>query len=312
MVSVIIPAYNYGRFIAETIESLLSQTYTDFECIIIDNGSTDETAEVLKKFSDKRIMCIRQENKGVSHARNVGLKIAKGEYVLFLDADDLVENKKLEVSVKFLVQHPEVDLVYSDMRYFKDGNNKEFFYNYFCDPNGKPWMSMISGKGKEVLAKILKGNFMVICSPLSRMSVIKECGLFDEELLANEDWELWLRIIASGKAIQYLDEPDTKALVRIHNTSLSRDYFKMQVFGLKVLLKNSEKIKSAGLGKELDQRIGQHIKLLHQTLAKDTREKFEEHINELKRLGVFSYFSSNEANLDWLRIKLKIKSIIGG
>jgi glycosyltransferase involved in cell wall biosynthesis len=311
MVSVIIPAYNYGRFIAETVESLLSQTYRDFECIIIDNGSTDETQEVLKKIVDKRIVCIRQENKGVSHARNAGLKMAKGEYVLFLDADDLVENRKLEESVNFLEQHPGVDLVYSDMRYFKDGNSRELFYDYFCDPTGKRWMPYISGSGRDVLARILQGNIMVICAPVLRMQVIRDCGMFDEELLANEDWELWLRIIASEKNIQYFDSPATKALVRIHPTSLSKDFFKMQVFGLKVLLKNSEKIMAAGLGNELSTRIDQHVKLLNHTLGKDNRQQFTLHISELRRLGLLAYFCDDESNLGWLRMKLKVKSIIG-
>jgi hypothetical protein len=99
--------------------------------------------------------------------------------------------------------------------------------------------------------------------------------------------------------------------VRIHPTSLSKDFFKMQVFGLKVLLKNSEKIKAAGLGNELSTRIDQHVKLLNHTLGKDDRQQFTLHVSELRRLGLLAYFCDEESNLNWLRMKLKVKSIIG-
>jgi glycosyltransferase involved in cell wall biosynthesis len=310
MVSVIIPAYNYGHFIAETIDSLLAQTYRDFEIIIIDNGSTDETQAVLKNYNDKRVICIRQENHGVSHARNTGLKIAKGKYILFLDADDLIEKRKLETSVAFLEKNTDLDLVYSDMRYFKSGNINELFYEYSCDPNGKPWMKYISGKGKELVKTILYGNFMVICSPVFRRSLLEQCGYFNEELLANEDWELWLRFLLANKRIQYDDAPESKALVRIHKTSLSRDVFKMQIFGLKVLEINSEKIKSFGLEKEWEERVRGHVTAITATLAQSPSSLFEERINELKRINLLNYITKKQKASSWLRLGLKLRRLM--
>ncbi|MCE3228433.1 MAG: hypothetical protein K0S32_2984 [Bacteroidetes bacterium] len=306
MVSVIIPAYNYGHFIAETIDSLLAQTYTDFEIIIVDNGSTDETQTVLKKYNDKRIICVKQENHGVSHARNTALRMAKGEYILFLDADDLIEKRKLETSVEFLEQNPDVDIVYSDMRYFKSGNKNELFYEYHCEPNGKPWMKYISGQGKELVKTILGGNIMVICSPVFRSSLLKECGLFNEELLANEDWELWMRFLLANKKLQYHDASESKALVRIHKTSLSKDVFKMQIFGLKVLEANGEKIKSFGLEKEWRERVNGHISAIKTTLSQSPSSLFNERFNELKRVGLLKYITKKENPSFWLRLGLKL------
>src|SRR5687767_13185831 len=128
MVSVIIPTYNYARFIGETLQSVKDQAEQDFECLVVDNGSTDNTGEVVQNFlADPRFRYIKQQNLGVSGGRNRGLQEAKRKYIQFLDADDLIEKNKLKVAVAYLEAKPEVQLVYSDMRYFKSENPAEHF-----------------------------------------------------------------------------------------------------------------------------------------------------------------------------------------
>jgi glycosyltransferase involved in cell wall biosynthesis len=113
-VSVIIPTYNYGRFLGEAVDSVLSQTYHDLECIIVDDGSTDETDQVLASFSDKRIVAIRTSRLGVSAARNRGLDVSRGSFLAFLDADDRWRPGKLESQVAIFTDEPDVDMVFSN------------------------------------------------------------------------------------------------------------------------------------------------------------------------------------------------------
>ena len=148
--SVIVPTYNYGRFIGETLECLRAQTYENWECIIIDDGSTDDTAERVSRFMerDARFKFLRQENALQAAAKNNGLRNSAGEYIQFLDADDLIESQKLEQQVEYLETHTHVDIVYGSMRYFKtEAPDEKLFWVW---GENKPWMPETSGSGKEV------------------------------------------------------------------------------------------------------------------------------------------------------------------
>src|SRR5688500_7922397 len=114
LVSVVVPTYNYARFIGETFDSLRAQTYADWECVVVDDGSTDDTVEVVARWRerDPRIRYLRQPNQRQAAAKNTGLKEARGRYIQFLDADDLVEPRKLERQVEFLEATPSADIVY--------------------------------------------------------------------------------------------------------------------------------------------------------------------------------------------------------
>ncbi|MCS7351792.1 MAG: glycosyltransferase family A protein, partial [Anaerolineae bacterium] len=112
-VSVIIPCYNQGMFLAEAIQSIIDQDYSDKEIIVVDDGSTDNTRDVVLRFKDK-IMYIRQDNKGVARARNIGIQASSGDYIAFLDADDVALPGRLKLEAEILDQFPEVGLVASD------------------------------------------------------------------------------------------------------------------------------------------------------------------------------------------------------
>jgi glycosyltransferase involved in cell wall biosynthesis len=312
LVSIIIPAYNYGRFILETLESVRSQTFTDFECLVIDNGSTDNTKEIIGEIlTDKRFKYFYQENKGVSAARNRGLREAKGKYVQFLDADDLIQRQKLEQSVNFLESNSSTHLVYSDMRYFRDGKSEELYMNYNCSrEDQRPWMKYVSGSGKEMMQLFLKGNNMVISSPVFRAELTGEIGYMDESIGHNEDWDFWLRIVLAGKEFHFLDAPGSMTLVRIHKSSASLNVFKMQVGGLLVLMKNSEAIVKSGLKSLLDQRVIDHKQGIKNSLLQSDNKTFSERIAYLKEKNLFNLFFNNDSQNVWLsKLKLRFKRI---
>ncbi len=223
LVSVVMPTYNYAQFIGEAIRSLQSQTYQNWECLIVDDGSTDATPDVVAELvrHDARVKSFRQQNQRQAAAKNLGLQNARGKYVLFLDADDLVEPRKLESQVDYLENHSEVDIVYGGVRYFTAAGVDESLHS--VDEDNLPWMPEISGQGREMIAVLLRKNTMVINAALVRRAVIDEVGSFDERLPPAEDWDYWLRCAVAGKTFQYEDVEGARALVRAHSVSSSRN-----------------------------------------------------------------------------------------
>ncbi|MDW8146902.1 MAG: glycosyltransferase family A protein [Roseiflexaceae bacterium] len=126
-VSVVIPCYNQARFLPEAVASVVAQTFTDWEIIIVDDGSPDDTAAVAQRliaaYPDRRIRLIRQENRGLAEARNAGIRVARAPYILPLDADDMIEPEMLALTVAALDTHPDVGFVYTDVRRFGAENN---------------------------------------------------------------------------------------------------------------------------------------------------------------------------------------------
>jgi hypothetical protein len=118
LVSVIIPAYNYGRFLGEAVSSVLCQTFRDLECIVVDDGSTDDTGQVLASFTDPRMVFAATPRLGVSGARNRGLELSRGRFIAFLDADDRWRPGKLERQVGLLAEEPDVDMVFTNFLRF--------------------------------------------------------------------------------------------------------------------------------------------------------------------------------------------------
>lgn len=225
MISVIIPCYNYGHLIADTIQSLQQQTYKDIEIIVINDGSKDNTEEVVKFISqkDNRVKCYSYLNTGLGASRNRGLEIAKGDFIQFLDADDLLEKRKFEEQLFIFNNNPETDIVYGSVRYFTNDayNPKDRKRKYWG--NDKEWMPKVSGKGHSFLPQVLKGNFSHLSSPLFRRSFVKKVGLFDNEISAVADYHFLLRCAIANANFYYHDTPDTYSLVRWHPDNMSKD-----------------------------------------------------------------------------------------
>jgi glycosyltransferase involved in cell wall biosynthesis len=225
MISVIIPCYNYGHLIGDTLLSLVNQTHTDWEAIIVDDGSADNTAEVVADFvaKDKRICFHQQSNAGPSAARNKALAIAKGDFIQFLDADDLLERQKFEIQTHLFADNPTADVVYGTVRYFtgNPANSEEWKYTYWGE--NKEWMPKIAGKGIELLPAALKGSFGHISSFLFSKAIVDKAGLWDANKRAAEDYLFVLRCVLAGGYFFYHDTPGSYALVRWHDNNASRN-----------------------------------------------------------------------------------------
>jgi len=179
-VSVIIPTYNRLPKVKDAIESVLGQTYRDFELWVVDDGSTDGTAEALKAFG-KRIRYISQDNRGVSAARNLGMRVSRGKYVAFLDSDDLWEQKKLEIQVGYMEGNPQFPLCFTDEVWIRKG----------VRVNPKKRHAKYSG---WIFEKCLPLCIISPSSALMKRSLFDEIGGFDETLPVCEDYDFWLRV----------------------------------------------------------------------------------------------------------------------
>ena len=229
VVSVVIPVHNYARYVPEAIASVQAQTLQAWECVVVDDGSTDDTPEVLARLSalDDRITVVRQAQRGLSAARNHGLQASRGRYVQFLDADDLLHEGKLEVHVKALEARPDVDIVFGPTSYFDDG--EPAVLRSALRKSDGPVPAPMSGSGAEMLPSLLARNQMTVCAPLVRRSVLDEVGVFDEQLKRLEDWQFWLRCAISGMRFLFMPSIAPVALIRVHRGSLSTPVVPMLV-----------------------------------------------------------------------------------
>jgi len=186
-VSVIIPCYNHGQYIDKAVDSMLNQTFQEFEIIIIDDGSTDEfTVNKLRHYDKPKTTVIHITNQGLAAARNNGIKKAKGEYILTLDADDYFESTFLEKAVPVLDDQPKVGVVSCGVRYFGFTNRK------------------VMPKGGDVRVCIAKSG--AIGNALFRRLCWEQAGGYNEHIEAYEDWDFWLNVTKEGWLIHIIRE----------------------------------------------------------------------------------------------------------
>lgn len=227
-VSIIIPCYKQAHYLSDALESVLAQTHSNWECIIVNDGSPDDTGEVARGYAsrDPRIRYLEQENRGLAGARNSGLAIATGEYIQFLDADDVILPEKLAAQLAVFSQEPRTSVVYCDFFYFEHTPDNR---------SDSPAAFKAKYGNNDIAAKLLGGNFVVVHAALVRRQDIQEAGGFDESLRACEDYDLWLRLAAQGKLFAYLD--CALALYRITPGSMTRDMLRQVDATLTVLQK---------------------------------------------------------------------------
>jgi glycosyltransferase involved in cell wall biosynthesis len=211
-VSVIIPTYNRARFIREAIESVVEQSFSDLELIVIDDGSTDETAEIVGAFNDKRLNFVRQENRGRSAARNRAIASARGRYIAFLDSDDMYLRDKLAKQVSYMDLHPELGMIYTSATCI-DGEGKPLDSERY-----KAWAE------GQIYKQVAFFQPVTITLPtvMVRREVLDTVGGFDEAMNRFEDTDLWRRI-AKHHRIGMLVQPT--CILRTHddNTLQSQD-----------------------------------------------------------------------------------------
>ena len=219
-VSVNIACFNSARFIRETIESVLSQTYKDFEIIVIDDGSTDSTGDIVKSFGDPRIKYFYKKNEGLAETRNKAIAASSGEYIAFLDHDDLWLPRKLEMQLALFARRKNAALIFSDSYVLKRGMREQKTYFGRCHPH--------RGYGFEDLL-FESSNFIPLPTVMVRRAVFDTIGMFDKNFKIGEEYDLFLRI-ARRHELDYVDEP--LAVYRIHenNTSQDRELFTKEAF----------------------------------------------------------------------------------
>lgn len=224
-VSVIIPAYNYGHYVGEAVESALNQNIPELEVIVIDDGSTDNTKDVLEKYISQ-IKYMYQPNRGLPAARNAGICAASGDYIAFLDADDRWLSNKLQLQMEQFVKHPKVGLIYSDAYILSDkgceGRLLEKFTKY---PVG------------NVHNKLFQENFIPVCTAIVAKQCFEKVGLFDESLKSAEDYDLWLRLT---RFFEVDCVPQPLVMYRKHSANMSADEERMLINKIRVLQKNIE------------------------------------------------------------------------
>lgn len=225
-VSIIMAAYNAQSFIAEAIQSLLDQSYKDFEILIVDDGSTDNTRSVITPFlKDSRVKYFHQKNHGQTVAKNRGINESSGEIIAFCDADDYWHKEKLEKQLVLLVADAEVGVVYSDIQ--------------AIDETGAPLKSAQTLSGPEgfILSKLLFDNFIPFGSAIIRKNCINEHGGFNENYRMGIDWDLWLRVSTSWK---FGFVPEKLYFYREWSGQMSRNY-KGRYLGAITILQNFKK-----------------------------------------------------------------------
>jgi len=196
-VSVVIAAYNAAPWIAETLDSVLAQTFLDCEVIVVDDGSSDETPEVVAGYGS-RVRYLRKENGGAASARNVGIRAARGSYIAFVDADYLWLPEKLQLQMELFSRHPDIAWVYSDAIVF-DGETGLELYKM------SDVTKLYAG---DILRPLLLFDFILSPTLLIRRDVFGTVGYFDEspDLQIGEDWNMWLRIAAKYR-VEFVDRP---------------------------------------------------------------------------------------------------------
>lgn len=214
LVSVIVPAYNAARFLRESIQSVIDQTYQSWEIVIVNDGSTDDTENIIARIKSQhpgRIFSFSKPNGGQASARNLGIKHARGKYIAFLDADDIWLEDKLKTQI-MLLEERGVDVCYSDAELFveagKDGRKHSDTTKFF--------------EG-DVLVPLLKGNFVVNSSVLVKKTAMEKAGPQREGSFYRniEDYEYWIRLALFGFRFCYVNAPLVK--YRIHPMQSSRN-----------------------------------------------------------------------------------------
>ncbi len=213
LVSIVMPAYNAGKYIGESIESVVRQTYPDWELLIVDDGSTDNTADVIKPYrlKDSRIKYFYQENSKQGAAKNLAIKHSKGEYIAFLDADDLWLKDKLQISME-TISHSACSLLFTDCFIFDGAAPLNF--------SGVKTMGvgMAVYEGRSALLSFLHYNKIPNLTVVVKKEALLQAGGFTNKIVA-EEYEMWLRLLANGAVFKSIASP--LSCYRVHDESIT-------------------------------------------------------------------------------------------
>lgn len=285
-VSIIIPTYNASKFIEETLQSIANQTIQDFECIIVNDGSTDSTASKINEFNDSRFRVISINNSGgPSIPRNKGLDIAIGDYIFFFDSDDIMHPEKLELSVRALEEHRSANFLFTNFSSINESGQtleENFLKNYDTLwrilPAGKKSTQDIIGSG-EIYVSLLSANFIGTSSVAIRRISLGVRDKFNEVMKNADDYLFWVKFLKKNDAI-FINRPLHK--YRIVKGSISnRGFLKRAPSILIALFEILEECDSHTLRKKVKRRISIIYKTMAYAYYKDS--KYSEQIECSKK-----------------------------
>jgi glycosyltransferase involved in cell wall biosynthesis len=286
-VSIIIPAFNASPFICQAIASVLTQTYTDYELIVVDDGSTDDTASLVMRYAG-RLRYVYQRNQGLSSARNTGIVKAEGDLLAFLDADDYWAREKLGHQVALLDSSPETGVVYTALK--------------VVDRDGREMGERRCSLRGHLFSSLLMENCVTPSSALVRRDCFEKAGTFDENLSASEDWDLWLRI-APFYSFDFIDLPLT--FYRIHPGSMHKDLARMERNVFQVL---DKLFKRESFNQEVVQR---KCEILAKHSLDFALNYFIERDCKNVRRCILSAWRWNKRSFDLFYLSLFFKSFLG-
>jgi len=211
VVSVVVATHNHAHFLPECLASVKAQTYEDYELIVVDNGSVDNTKEIVYNLAWDKLKYYYQEDTGsVAGSRNTGIRLARGKYIAFLDSDDLWHERKLEEVMKLLEGNSEIDIISHAMFQKEEGKEKIFM--------------SVGPLRKNMFAFLLGGNRLLGSATVVKKNVLCEVQGFNErkDFVHAEDYDLWLKIAYSNGKFFFISEPLGE--YRIHASNLSRDF----------------------------------------------------------------------------------------
>ncbi len=251
LVSVILPTYNRAAVVTRAISSVLSQSYSNLELLVIDDGSTDHTATVLSHFMDPRMVVLTNPvNRGVAAARNTGLAQVRGDLIAFLDSDDTWANNKLQVDVAVLSENPHIDAIFSDLTKTDGGLIVHSFMRataYFkylipASPSGR----LLQLDPQTLYHCLLKEVPIKMQAMTMRALALRAVGRFDEALLSGEDWEFLIRF-CRHHALGYLDLPLTQVNV-LSDATHRKHFFEDKYAMLAVLRREQHRLRDDAAG----------------------------------------------------------------
>lgn len=213
-VSIVMPAYNAARTLAESVESVVNQTYGDWELLIVNDGSTDATAALAAEWQqrDVRIILVDlSKNGGLPNARNEGIRHARGEYIAFLDSDDLWQADKLQVQIAFHDKHPDIGISHTDFESFSEraANHRPF----------KNLVNLRAKKSGQLFPALCYNNVVGVLTVMVRKEILHRAGLFDTTLWTMEDQDLWIRIARLREPFGYI--PTVLAYYRLSESGIT-------------------------------------------------------------------------------------------
>jgi glycosyltransferase involved in cell wall biosynthesis len=239
LVSIIIPVYNQEKYLKETLQSVINQSFSNWECILINDGSVDDSVAIINEYltQDNRFHFINSENKGVSNARNLALQQVKGDYILFLDGDDLIHPEKIAQAISNFQKNSDLSIVFNTTSYFQDTIENKL-YDIKIDAELLNFNDLLLYWGEKII--------IPIHSAIIKRSLLDGIE-FNTNLTAQEDWLVWLRLFQKNPKVLVLDA--VLSFYRKHNTSrtqtvsLKEDHFKaLELFEKYIGTKNHKKL----------------------------------------------------------------------